>query len=117
MKEEQHVVSHQPSPSEHFDCKEVTARQHIHMSGKKVLPRRDLAPLGSRGDTVATQYVPYRLIGHVMTQVGKGANDPVISQYSDLTRISRIATRARNAGDLRFLRTPCAAREPRRNAP
>ena len=79
MKEEQNVVSHQPSPTEHLDRKEVTARQYTHVSGKKVLPRRDLAPLGSRGDIVATEDIPNGLIGHVMTQVGEGADDPVIS--------------------------------------
>jgi hypothetical protein len=28
---------------------------------------------------MAAQYVPYRLIGHLMTQVGEGANDLVVS--------------------------------------
>ena len=68
MKEEQHVVSHQPSPGEHLDREEITTRQHTHVSGEEVLPRRDLASLGSRSDTVATQYVPKCLIRHVMTQ-------------------------------------------------
>lgn len=28
---------------------------------------------------MATQYIPHRLVGQVMTQVGEGADDPVIS--------------------------------------
>jgi len=28
MQEEKHVVSHQSSPSEHFDCEKVATRQH-----------------------------------------------------------------------------------------
>jgi hypothetical protein len=85
MKEEQHVV-HQPSPSEHLDCEEITTGQYIHVSGEKVLPWRDLASLRSRSDTMATEYVPHRLIGHVMTQVGQGANDSVISPAGILSR-------------------------------
>jgi hypothetical protein len=63
MKEEQHVVRHQPSPSEHLDREKVTAGQYSHVSGEKVLPCRDLASLRSRSDTMATEYVPHRLIG------------------------------------------------------
>src|SRR5438034_10400163 len=88
MKEEQHVVGHQPTPSEHLHGKEITTRQYIHMGGKKVLPCRDLASLRSGTDTMATEYVPYRLIGHLMTQVGEGANDPVISPARVLSRHS-----------------------------
>ena len=56
------------------------------MNGKEVLLRHDLASLGSRSDAVATQHVSYRLIGHVMTQVGEGANDPVVSPAGVLPR-------------------------------
>jgi len=79
MKEEQDVVSHQPTPSEHLYREEITTRQDIHVCGEKVLSRCDLASLRSRGDTVETQNIPHRLIRHPMTQVGEGADDPVIS--------------------------------------
>ena len=35
---------------------------------------------------MATKYVPYRLIGHLMTQVGEGTNDPVVSPARVLSR-------------------------------
>ena len=35
---------------------------------------------------MATEYVPHRLIGHVMAQVGQCANDSVISPAGVLSR-------------------------------
>jgi hypothetical protein len=60
--------------------------EFLDHTGKEVLPGRDLTSLGSRGDTVTTQHVPDRLIGHVMTQVGKSADNPVIAPAGVLTR-------------------------------
>jgi hypothetical protein len=34
MKEEQHIIGRQSSPSEHLDCEEITTRQYIHVSGE-----------------------------------------------------------------------------------
>ena len=70
MNEEQHVISHQPTPTEHFHGEEITARQHIHMSGKEVRPGCDLAALGRRSDALPAQNVSYCLIGDRMAQVG-----------------------------------------------
>lgn len=48
MKEEQHVVSHQPPQSEHFDREEITIRQHIHVSGEKINLRHPTRSTWSR---------------------------------------------------------------------
>src|SRR5580704_7392795 len=79
MNEEQHVIRHQSSPGKHFNGEEITACQHIHVSGEKVFPRSHLAPLGSWSDAVTPKYVSYRLIGHLMTQVGQGTGDAIIA--------------------------------------
>jgi hypothetical protein len=80
MKEEQDVARYQPTPSEHLYGEEITARQDIHVCSEEVLPRQDLASLWSRSDAVvSTKDIPNRLIRHVMTQVGEGSDDPVIS--------------------------------------
>src|SRR6202795_1696623 len=86
MNEEQHVIRHQPSPGKHFNSEEITACQHIHVSGEKVFPRSYLAPLGSRSDAVTPKYVSYRLIGQLMAQVGQGTGAAIIAPAGILPR-------------------------------
>src|SRR5271168_3919426 len=86
MNEEQHVIRHQPSPGKHFNGEEITACQHIHVSGEKVFPRSYLAPLGSWSDAVTPKYVSYRLIGQLMAQVGQGTVDAIIASAGILRR-------------------------------
>ena len=58
-----------------------------HLAGRTdFLRTTDLTSPGSGSDAMATQYVPYRLIGHLMSQVGEGADDPVISPPRVLSR-------------------------------
>jgi len=79
MKKEQHVISNQPAPAEHFHREKIGTGHNTHVSGEKILPGRDLASLGCGSDSVASQYISYRLIRELMTQVGEGTRDPVIS--------------------------------------
>src|SRR5580700_9181458 len=60
MKEEQYIIGRQPPPGEHFHREEIGTRQHIHVSGNKVLPRGGLASLGGWSDPVAAQNVAHR---------------------------------------------------------
>src|ERR1700682_1951367 len=62
MEEEQHIIGHQPSPAEHLNREEITPRQHVHMSGEKVLPGGDLASFGSRSNAMPAQYILHGLI-------------------------------------------------------
>ena len=71
MNEEQNVVSHQSSPRQHFHSEEVTASKDVHMSRKKVLPRRDLASPRSRSDAMLAQDVLDRLVRYIVPQVGQ----------------------------------------------
>jgi hypothetical protein len=50
--------------------------KYIQVGGKKVLPCRDLAALGRGSDTMATEYIPHRLIGHLMTHRQARLYDP-----------------------------------------
>src|SRR6266446_1628056 len=88
MEKEQYVISHQPSPTQHFNGEEITPGEHAHVSSEKVLSGCDLAPFGSRGDAVPTQYVFHRLIRQPMTQVGQRTDDPVIAPAGVLPRHS-----------------------------
>ena len=86
LEEEQHIIGHQPSPAEHLNREEIAPRQHVHMSGEKVLPGGDLASFGSRSNAMPTQNILHRLIRHPMTQVGKGTDDAVIAPARVLSR-------------------------------
>ncbi len=49
------------------------------MRGYKVLPGSGLAAFRSRGDAVPAKDVPHRLFGNLMTYVGKGSRNAVVS--------------------------------------
>ena len=86
MDEEQHIIGHKSTPSENFHGKEIAASENIHVSREKVLPRRDLASLGSRGNTVTPEDILRGLIRHPATKVGQGTDDAVISPARVLSR-------------------------------
>src|SRR5258706_6106886 len=63
MKEEQHIIGHQPPPGEHLHREEIGPSQHIHVCGDKILPRGSPASLRRRTNAVAAQNVSDRLVG------------------------------------------------------
>ena len=58
---------------------EVGRHQYRHVRTDKVFPTRCLLPLGSRWNIMAAENIAHRLIREPVTQVGHGADDPVIA--------------------------------------
>src|SRR5262245_34705163 len=83
---EQHVVGHQSTPGQHLHRKEVRPDKHVRVRPDEFLPGRRAAPLRCWSDVVPTQDVAYGLVGDLMTEVGQGAYDAVISPAAVLPR-------------------------------
>lgn len=79
MEKEEYIIRHQSSPAKDIHRKEITTRQHIHVSSEKILPRRNLASLGSWSNSVPAKYVFHGLIRQEMTQVGRRSHDAVVA--------------------------------------
>ncbi|MCU1334621.1 MAG: Carbohydrate-selective porin OprB [Bryobacterales bacterium] len=86
VEEEQHIIGNQPAPAKDRHREEVAPSQYVHMSCEEVLPGRDLASLGSRGNAVPTEYVFYRLIRQPMAQIRERTDDSVIAPARVLSR-------------------------------
>ncbi len=103
MNEEQNVVGNKTAPGEHFYGKAVDTGQDCHVRGDEILPGGRLGSLRCGRDAVSAEDVSHRLIANVMTEIGQGSRDSVISpagifprhpdnQFDDFVR-DRRATR------------------------
>ena len=62
VNEEQYVIRHQATPSEHCDCEEVDPGQNRDVVLDELLPGRVLIPLGCRLNPMAAENVANHLV-------------------------------------------------------
>src|SRR5215831_1758859 len=98
---------------------EVGAGENVHVPANEVLPGGRLAPLRHWPNTVAPQDIAHGLIGHLISQIGQGSYNPVVTpagilasqanhQILDLCTGARPARRAAPFGAVEFFSYPLA---------
>jgi len=76
---EQNVVRHQASPGQHLNREEIGSSEHVHMPADELLPSGRLTPIWRRCDVVAAKDVTEGLVREPMAQVGRRADDAVVT--------------------------------------
>jgi hypothetical protein len=112
--QEEEERRYQPAPTPYLGGEKVGGHEDIHVDMDEFPPGCGLLALRGRGDPVAFQDVPHRLVTDVIAQVGQGALNAVIPprailaghphhQVFDLLVDTRTANRRARLGGVNLL--------------